>query len=246
MNGLRMTRKYKYWTFFVRLVSRALTSITLDPLEKLAIMIGLIKKPQKTLLWTKEHTHLWDPIVPQSLLPTQPHNSNASPSIPFEVIDHLAAAPHRKLHVYDHDTPAMSHSGFPPTIPTHRPRAGSDVSNPALSHSPPRISDDSSRPLMLRPSEAYHPRGDAEGRSSEERRVSSEGRVSFGDTLSPPSPPNQGGWPNSDTTLQPGQGYRRANSNARSPLVSSTSVQSGLGIRLGNEDLEKGRLHDQV
>jgi hypothetical protein len=246
MDGLRKTRKYRHWTFFARRASRAVCYLTVDPLEKLAVIIGLIKKPQKTLLWTKEHTHTWDPIVLQSPSATQPDNLNPSPPIPFEPMNHLPVAPHINFHLNDQDTPEMAHSLFPPTIPTHRPRAGSDDSDPALLRSPPRTSDDSSRPLMLRPSEGHYPRGDTEGRASDERRAVFEGRVSFEDTLSPISTPGQGVWPGSDTTLQARQGSRRANSDARSPLAGGVGMQSGLGIRLGDEDLEKGRLHAQI
>lgn len=246
MDGLRKTRKYRHWTFFARRASRAFSYLTLNPLEKLAVMIGLVKKPQKTLLWTKEHTHNWNPIVLQTSLSEQPDNPNPSPSISFEQMDHSAITPRINLHVYDHDTPAMAHSGFPPAIPTHRPRAGSDDSTPALLQSPPRTSDDSSSPLMLRPSEVHHPRGDTEGRASEERRATFEGRVSFEDTLSPTSLAGQRVWPGSDTIFQARQESRRASSGARSPLVGGVGMGSGLGIRLGDEDLEKGRLHDHI
>ena len=246
MDGLRKTRKYRHWTFFARRASRMFSYLTLDPLEKLAVMIGLIQKPQKTLLWTKEHTHIWNPKVPQSSLSTQPDNPNPSPSICFEQMDYSAVAPHIKLHLHDEDTPAMAHSEFPPDIPTHRPRAGSDDSTPALLRTPPRTSDDSSRPLMLRPSETYHPRGDTEGRTSEESRTIFDGRISFEDTLSPASPAGQGVWPGFDTTFQARQEHRRANLNNRSPLVGGVGIESGLGIRLDDEDLEKGRLHDQI
>ncbi|RMZ72545.1 glutamine-dependent nad(+) synthetase [Pyrenophora seminiperda CCB06] len=53
MNGLRRTRKYRSWTFFARQASRALSYVSVHQLEKLAILGGIVKKPQKTLLWTR-------------------------------------------------------------------------------------------------------------------------------------------------------------------------------------------------
>lgn len=234
MYGLRMTRRYRYWTLFVRRASRVLSYLTLDPLEKLAVIAGLIKKPQMTLLWTKQHT--WNPVVPQSSSPAQTSNTNTSPFI--ELTDYSTTTPQMNSRV--HDTPAMAHSLFPPAIPTHRLRNESDASlNPALSHTPTRTSDDSSRPLIQRPPETY--RGDTEGRAS------GEGRVSFEDTLSPTSPPDQGGWLGPNTTLHTRQGYRCASSDPGSPPVDVVGgVHRGLGIRLSDEDLERGRLHDEV
>jgi hypothetical protein len=236
-----MARKYRHWTFFFRRASRGLSYLTLDPLEKLAVMIGLIKKPKNTLLWTKEHSHLGNPVVSGSSLSTQPNKSNASPSISFEMTNQSAAAPYRNLQFHEHDTPALAHSVFPPAIRTHRPRAGSHGSNSAPSRSPLRESGDSSRPLIQRPSEAYCLPGDGEGRPSDEMRVS------FEDTLSHASPPEQGSGLGRDTMLQGRQGYRRANSGAGSPSIDGvSSAQGGLGIRFGDEDLERGMLHDQV
>ncbi|KAF1936176.1 hypothetical protein EJ02DRAFT_387824 [Clathrospora elynae] len=56
MSGLRRTRKYRSCTRFARRTSRALSYFTLDQLEVLAVRMGLIKKRQKTLLWTHECT----------------------------------------------------------------------------------------------------------------------------------------------------------------------------------------------
>jgi hypothetical protein len=229
MAGLRIARKYRHWTFFFRRASRGLSYLTLDPLEKLAVMIGLIK------------IHIGNPVVPDSSLSTQPDNSNAYPSISVEMTENSAAAPNRNPRFHEHDTPALAHSVFPPAIRTHRPRSGSHGSNSALSRSPLRESGDSSRPLIQRPSGAHCLPGDVEGRPSDEIRVS------FEDTLSHVSPPVQGSGLGYDTMLHTRQGYRRANSDVRSPSIDGVdSVQGGLGIRFGDEDLERGRLHDQV
>jgi hypothetical protein len=236
MDGLRMTRKYRHWTFPVRNASRAFSSVTLDPLEKLAVKLGLVKKPQKTLLWTKQHT--WHPVVVQSSSPAQLYNANLSPSI--ELTDYSTGAPHMASPV--HETPAMAHSLFPPAIPSRLPRHDSDASlNPPPAHTAARTSDDSSRPLVVqRPSEAYHQRSDAEG------RVSSEGRVSFEDTLSPASPPWAGNWLGPNTTLHSRQGYHRANSDPGSPHADGDPVDGGLNIHLGGGDLENGRSRNET
>jgi hypothetical protein len=204
-------------------------------------MIGLIKKQKNTLLWTKDHSHIGNLVVPELSLPTQPDDANAYPSIFVEMTEHSAATPHRNPQSHEHDTPALAHSVFPPAIRTHRPRSGSHGSNSALSRSPLRESGDSSRPLIQRPSGAHCLPGDAEGRSSDEVRVS------FEETLSHASPPVQGSGFGYDTMLHTRQGYRRANSDGRSPSIDGVdSVQGGLGIRFGDGDLERGRLHDQV
>lgn len=217
MAGLHSIRTYRHWTFFMRWLSRECSRWTLDPMEKLAIIFGLIKKPQKTLLWTKHHT--WDPDVPRATMQgteAVSKQTNASPSI--ELTDFSHAAPHPGPLVQE--TPVMAHSLFPPAIPTRRSRNESDPR--------PRMSDDSSAPLIQRPSEAYHQRAEAEGRRSD------EGRVSFEETWPPASPPDAapvyGGWLGPEAMLQTRQGYRRANSEPGSP--------PGLGI--SNSDLEKG------
>lgn len=235
MDGLRKTRTYRHSTFFLRWLSRQLSRWSLDPMEKLAVIVGLIKKQQKTLVWTKHHT--WDPVVPPSPRQTTtsfPTYPNASPSI--ELTDYSTNVPHTEIFI--HDTPAMAHSLFPPAIPTRRPRNESDASLLP----PNRRSDDSSAPLIQRPSETYH-----QGAEPESRR-SGEGRVSFEETWSPASPPDAGpvydGWRAPDGTLHSRQGYQRANSDPGSlPVEIRDMAQSGLGIHVRNtdSDLERGR-----
>lgn len=230
MSGLRMTRKYRHWTFFMRKASRILSSVTLGPLGKLAVIVGLVKKPQKTLLWTKKHT--WNPAPRQSSSSSQPHNATLSPSI--ELTDYSSTA--ANIAPDAHNTPAMAHSLFPPPISSRLPRHDSDASlHPPPSPTTGRPSDDSSRPLVQRPSEAYHQRGDSEG------RLSSEGRVSFEDTLPPASPPWSGGWLGPNTTLHARQGYQRANSDPGSPPADEGVMYGGLNIRVDDGDLESGR-----
>jgi len=234
MQGLRRTRIYRRWTFYARLASRALSSVTLDPLEKLAVVVGLIRKPQMTLLWTKKHN--WDPVVPQSssLAPLE----NRNPSLSIELTDYSTTTPPIDSHVQD--TPAMAHSLFPPAISTRWHRNEGDASrNSARSLSPTRTSEDSFRPLIQRPSEAHHLHGDAEG------QVGGDGRISFEDTISPASPHDQGGWLGLNMALHTRQGYRRAGSDPRSqPVDVVESARQGLGIHLRDEDLERGRSHD--
>lgn len=232
-----MTRTYRHWTFLFRWISRVVSHWTLDPLERLAIIIGLIKKPQKTILWTKDHT--WNPVVVPS--PTiAPSNLNASPSI--ELSDYSGPSrPHPDTHM--HDTPAMAHSLFPPAITTRRPRNESDASlipPTSMSSTRPRTSDDSSAPLIQRPSDTYHHRHDTEPRTSAEARRSLE------DAYSPSSPQGDsavtGGWLSPEITLHSRQAYRRANSDATIPPLTSVveEVQRGLGIRMDERDLERG------
>ncbi|KAI8942314.1 hypothetical protein NX059_000393 [Plenodomus lindquistii] len=225
MSGLRMTRRYRHWTYILRLTSRLLSGVTLGPLEKFAIAIGLIKKPQKTLLWTKHST--WIPnIAVTQLRPAKPW-----PSI--ELTDYSMAGPGPGGHVAD--TPAMAHSLFPPAITT-RPRNESDASTYSVSmYTQLRTSDHSYQMIIQRPSEAHHTRGDVEGRSS------GEGRHSLEDNFLSVSSPERDYWSGPDTAVHSRQGYRRANSDPRPPptdLVDAT--QSGLGIDIQHRDLEKG------
>jgi hypothetical protein len=230
MNGLRMTRKYRHLTFFSRRAFRFFCALTLDPLEKLAVKFGLVKSPQKTLLWTKHHT--WNPVVPQP--PLRPQLNTAYPSPSIELTDYDTAVRHPD-DPQTHDTPAMAHSLFPPAIPTRRHRNSDPSLTPTPSHISARASDDVARPLIQRPSQAYHQAGDPEGRAS------SEGRVSFEGTLSPVSPPADrgGSWLDPSATVYTRQGYQRANSDPGSP-----AGDEGLGIRVDSRDLERGRVDD--
>ena len=236
MDGLRMTRTYRRWTYFFRLASRGVSRWTLDPMEKFAYHIGLIKMPQKTILWTQSHK--WNPAIPPQLTPSL---ANASPSI--ELTDH-SSAPRVDLHV--HDTPAMAHSLFPPAITTRHGRHGSDASSFSP---PPRPSYDSSKSLIRKPSEASHHRTESRGsdddRASVGGRICDGGRVSFEDMISPVSPPDQGsshGWMGLGPALHSRQGYQRANSEPRSlPAENAGGAPQGLGLSFRERDIEKGQ-----
>jgi hypothetical protein len=223
MTGLRMTRRYRSVTFFVRRISRAVLWATLDQLEFLAIIAGVIKKRQKTLLWTKNHT--WKPDIPRATAPTTRNEHPLSPSI--ELTDYDAT------HAQVQDTPAMAHSLFPPT----RPRNESDASlSPFDSPNRPRASNESSAPLMQRLSQAYQ-YGETEGRPS------GEGRVSFETPFlaQEAAVGREKRWLGTEDTVFSRQGYRRANSDPGSlPDFGGDMGQGGLGLRFDNVDLERG------
>jgi hypothetical protein len=230
MKGLQMVRQYRHWTWIFRVVSRKLSKITLDPLEKLAEIIGLIKRRQKTLLWTR--THEWDPDVPGHRNSVSLPRHRVSPSI--ELQDY-SSQPHDESAV--HDTPAMAHSLFPPAIPRRRPRNESDNSPPPpLFH--PRMSNESSvKPLVRRPVEANYVH-ERLSLSDDERRSSGEY------LLSPMSPPADSSLSRPllgfESSLQIRQGYRRASSDPGSPPDLSTVLPGALGIHVSHEDLERG------
>ncbi|KAH9881783.1 hypothetical protein J1614_000954 [Plenodomus biglobosus] len=231
MIGLRRTRRYRQWTFIFRLTSRLLSRITLRPLEKLGISIGLIKKPQKTLLWTKDHT--WNPDLPvsQSGPVAQPSYTNPSPSSDFP--KHSGIVPEIELHVTE--TPAMAHSLFPPAITT-RLRNESDASvNPISTYTQLRASNESYQPLIQRPLETYRTRNETEGRSS------GDGRASLENIYLSASPPERSSWLAPNTAVHNRHGYRRANSDPGLPPTDLVeTAESGLGINLHDRDLERG------
>jgi hypothetical protein len=226
MKGLHMTRKYRSATFFVRRASRAVLWATLDQLERLAMAAEVIRKEQRTLLWTKEHT--WNPEIPdRSTTPTRRQHIT-SPSI--ELTDFDATRTQGQ-----DTTPAIAHSLFPPAINTRRPRNASDASLSPLDplSTPPRPSNESSAPLLpQRPAQA-HRYGETEGRTSSEA-----GRVSF-DT--PFIEHGQGSWLETESAVQSRQGYRRANSDpGLLPEFSGDMGQGGWGLRFDEGDLERG------
>ena len=171
MKGLRRTRKYRSWTFFARQVSRALSFGTVHQLEKLAILCGLVKKPQKTLLWSKRckkgvgrgertaraHEESGQYATPPAEL-VQYHNSNDAVLLRVQ------------------EPPAVVERTLsPPASGTSHRRNESDASfNPMDPLSlPPRPSDDSLTPLIRVPSQARR-QNDGEIRSSSEGRGGSE------------------------------------------------------------------------
>ncbi|KAF1839412.1 hypothetical protein BDW02DRAFT_151108 [Decorospora gaudefroyi] len=164
MAGLSMTRAYRSATLFARRISRAVSYATLGPLEKVALRVGLIRKPQKTLAWTREHT--WNPDIPPTSATSRNH-ALFSPSI--ELTDYDAAAAAAPRQVRSPATTPLSY--FPSATASPRIRNGSDASlgaaDPLLNPlSPPRGSEDSAAPLIQRPSRAH-------------QMDSEDGRVSF-------------------------------------------------------------------
>ncbi|KAK7186938.1 uncharacterized protein CC84DRAFT_735552 [Paraphaeosphaeria sporulosa] len=258
--GLQMTRIYRHWTFPFRRLSRLLSRFTFDPMERFAVAIGLIKYPQKTLLWSRTHTH--DPDIALSA-PVQTPRPHGNPSIELSDFS-TAMVRDDSQHSHEHaayETPAMAHSLFPPAIPQRRPRQDSDASaarpSPSLlygignsapfplppspsylAHRPSHDSALSSRPLLPRPSEAHHQReraGSATSMQSDERDPRSSGEENG--LMSPVSPLRVGEYKPFLGMVQSRQGYSRANSDPGSP-----PGVDALGIRMSGvaEDLEKG------
>jgi hypothetical protein len=236
MQGLKMTRKYKQWTFLFRKVSRVISQYTLDPLEKLALATGILKKPQKTLLWEKQpaDTKNFETTQHPAIRPsTPPSRTPRTPSI--EPSDYSAEMV-RDNSQQGHDTPNFGHTLFPPAIPMHRPRNDMETSaiqSPPLS--PHRPSNDRHCPLPPeRLTGTYH-YGERSGSA-----VSGDDRHSSGeDTISAASPPQEQSLSNpllgKGSSLQPRQGYTGAKSDPR-----SAPTEDGLGIRFDVRDLEAG------
>ncbi|KAL5115109.1 hypothetical protein ACEQ8H_007024 [Pleosporales sp. CAS-2024a] len=147
MTGLLRTRAYRSWTFVFRAAFRFISRFTFDPLETVAMNIGLVGSPQETLVWTREHTHEPSPASSQ---PQRPTRQNASPSI------QLTMPPDSTLRHDDsalHDIPDMAHSLRSPAVTT---RPSGNESNASFTESILpiyRTSHDSHRPPVQRPSD---------------------------------------------------------------------------------------------
>lgn len=231
MQGLRMTRSYRQYTYFVRVAARFVAQFTLEPLEWLAYKIGLIKTTQNTLVWTK--THDWDPPMPKLIRLT---SHTATPSIELTDLSDVPLGDQQAQ-----ETPALAHSLFPPAIPMGRPRTGSDTSlhSPYRPDYEYRVSNDSFAPLIRRPSEAHHIGYRTDSLSSDEHRMSVD------HIRMPISPPDDqipfSGWLGLNAALQPRHAYRRANSDPGSPPFDLPHPnQEALGIHLEDSDLERG------
>jgi hypothetical protein len=210
MKGLRMTRTYRSWTLFARHASRA----TLTQLEKLAVALHIIKKRRSTLLWTRDHT--WNPVIPGTDSPLGREHGQATPSIELtDYNDRRTSA-----------TPAMAHSLFPPVITPRRTRNESDASvDPFDVSRRLRISDDSSRPLVQRPSQVHR-------QHETENLMSGDGRNSL-ETPSLEQEPTRTSaptWLHTQDAVQNRQGYHRANSDPGLSHESGDAEQIGLGI----------------
>ncbi|KAJ4292476.1 hypothetical protein N0V90_009138 [Kalmusia sp. IMI 367209] len=236
--GLRMTRIYRQFTFPLRLLSRLLSRFTFDPLERFAVAIGLMKYPQKTLLWTKSHTY--EPDLPLPYIP--PFRRQGNPSIELSDFSTAMVRDDSQQSHHAYETPAMAHSLFPPAIPQWRPRQDSDSSaaHPSPSMLDRPSNDLSISPLLRRPSEAHHYQRERVGsaNSEDERRSSGEEHISPNLPGSPrgvTEPPAFTSFLGLSATLQSRQGYTRANSDPGSPPSAE-----GLGIRIGEWDVERG------
>ncbi|KAJ8108993.1 hypothetical protein OPT61_g7778 [Boeremia exigua] len=224
MQGLRMTRTYRQYTYFVRVVSRGIAQYTLDPLEWLAYKIGLIKTTQQTIVWTRHHT--WEPAGSKRL---------ATPA--FELTD-LSEPPHDSQ---AQETPMLAHSLFPPAIALGRSRTGSDTSvrSPCIADYQYRVSDDSSAPLIRCPSVAHRTEPRTTSSSSDEQRVGFDQNII-------PTSLHEGqapftGWLGLNAALQPRHAYKRANSDPGSPPFELPQPnQDPLGLYMANTDLERG------
>lgn len=224
MQGLRRTRSYRQYTYFVRIIARFVARYTLDPLEWLAYKVGLIKTTQQTLLWTKEHT--WSPRIPQRLQPPT-----------FELTD-LTGGSRSDYRAYE--TPALAHSLFPPAIPMGRSRTSSDISLRTVSseHHQYMESLDSSTRLIQRPPDTHIDlRSDPS--PSEERRSSGEYIEPSTDASNEHAPFS--GWLGLSAALQPRHTYRRANSDPGNPPFETPQLsQDAACVYQENPDLERG------
>jgi hypothetical protein len=207
MSGLRMTRTYRSLTLFARHTSRT----TLTQIEKLALAIGLIKKRQKTLMWTRQHT--WDPLRAAPSIELTHYDDDRPPNAVFE-------------------TPAMAHSLFPSAITPRRTRNESDASlGPFDMPGRPRTSGDSSTPLIQRPSQV-HQQNETESRMSGEERRSSE--TPF---LEPgPMRSNAQTWPHTQDAIQNRHGHHRTHSDPGVLHESGDVEHVGLGISSMSRD----------
>lgn len=238
--GLIWTRRYRHWTFYFRRISRWFSLFT---------SIGFIKYPQKTLLWTKDHTH--NPQIPQSAPEADKHRAN--PSIELSDFSTAMVRDGSEQSHHQYETPAMAHSLFPPTTSTRRPRNDSDSSAPRPSPSlfsapnaPSSLSfhrpsyDSSISPLLQRPTEAHHQRERAGSATSDDLGYRSSGEDhGYGSPVSPLLITDHSPFLGLNPTLQSRQGYARANSDPGSPPTADA-----LGISMG-VDVEKG-LRDGV
>jgi hypothetical protein len=222
-----MTRAYRHWTFAFRITSRVVSRYTLDILAEIAFRVGIVKKPQMTLLWQKGHT--WNPSIPhpsfEANLDASGHRTNPS----IELSDF--SMPIVRDNCQIHETPAMATSLSPPAISQRRSRHDSDSSatRPHVSsyHGPfhdyassiaQRPSHESHAPLIQHPSEA-HPHYYRDRAGSVISDDESSERVS----LHAPLMVVTGG---ELMGLQSRHGYPRANSDPGSP-----PTEEGLGIK---------------
>lgn len=214
MHGLRMTRTYRYYTFTFRRLSRLLSKLLLDPLETLAVKVGVVRR-QNTLLWTSDYSS----EEPPPLSSSSDYTDHSAPFPPIELHEHLVPSTHHSPFT---TAPVLS----PSTSYSPRFRAESNSSlSPPSAHSPGRTSNESSLPFLPPPSGSYTPR-----RPSGDESRSSDARVSFEETTQ--YQPIQGSWLDPRAAVHSRQGYRRANSESEMP----PGVQGDLVIHLQGRD----------
>ena len=210
MRGLRWTRKYRLWTMHARRMSRG----TLTRLGKLAFaigkminMIGPDEKPRKTLMWTRDTTK--EPVLSRADSAYARNDNHRHPTFSFELTRNNAGTHNAVL-----GTPATAHSSSSPAITPHGIHNESDAPVVPLGVlSVPRISDDSSTPLMRTASQEHqqHEVEDPmsneehgnEEHSNEETPFFEQGRMRTSTRT----------WPNPPNPLQNRRGYRRAKSD---------------------------------
>jgi hypothetical protein len=249
MTGLAYTRDYRSITFWLRAMFRFISRFTFDPLESLAVNVGLIKSRQKTLVWTKKEkrgkgrANVAQASRPSSEQPL-PEPLCYAPSPSFVFTDY-SARPDDESAI--HDTPAMAHSPFPPAITARRPRNESDASSSLPIFEQFRRSDDSGRPLMQRPSDVQQSRASSSHHGqhlSEDRRRSDE-RLSGEYAISLASPHGEpsafGGRLDIDLqTIQNRHGYQLADSDSGSSPDALVGGEDTLGISTPLREVREG------
>lgn len=228
MKGLRLTRAYRYYTYFARRFARSVAKYTLDQVEKIALIGGLINAKQQTLLW--------------EIRPRQ-HHTASRPAQATSVVSGLLTSIDIRLTDFDsqplydpqlQDTPALAISSFPEAISMNRRRtdSGSFLQSPSRPVYEARNSGDSGNPLLQRPPESYRPR---DSLSSDGSRKSGDGPNAPASVTGDSNMFN--GW--QGLGPQPRQGYRRANSGSSFDLPQPN--QDALCISMDHRDLERGK-----
>ncbi|KAF2756578.1 hypothetical protein EJ05DRAFT_539505 [Pseudovirgaria hyperparasitica] len=166
MDGLRKMRTYKRYTYWFRIMSRYFLLATVHPIHGLFRWVGIVRKRQKSLLWTRHG--VWGKPTPSSSpsytqpLISDPHPSGTNHHFPSISIDlapiQRPITPHNGLPVsWASLSPPVSQpmtrnsssdsSLHTPTHTQNRPRYSSDAS--LLPYRPPN--PDASTHTLARP-----------------------------------------------------------------------------------------------
>jgi len=173
MRGLRRTRQYRSWTLFARQAARILSFITVHQLERLAMLCGIVKTRQKTLVWTK--------ACKKEARCVERTTSQRGPSAQY-------ATPLTELEQYSNSNSnavllriqepraVVERTLSPRASDTFHRRSASDASSNQVDNLrlPPRPSEDSSTPLICVPLQVLRQTEGEVGSSSEERGDRSE------------------------------------------------------------------------